>query len=105
VNRRPKHALDRDLRQLRSGILPKAWAEVEPWVERWHAQRNVADEFRLAGRTSNIILAHMSETTAPQTPSEVASALAIPRECIKKAMQRLGKHGKLKRTPEGYKLP
>jgi hypothetical protein len=30
VNWRRKHVLNRDLRQLRSGILPKAWAEVEP---------------------------------------------------------------------------
>jgi len=35
LNWRRKHALNRDLRQLRNRILPKAWAEVEPWVERW----------------------------------------------------------------------
>jgi hypothetical protein len=105
VNWRRKHALNRDLRQLRSGILPKAWAEVEPWVERWHAEREAADELRLAAKTSNIILDHMSGATNPQTPAAVGAALAIPRECVKKSMQRLAKERKLIRTPEGYKLP
>jgi hypothetical protein len=90
VNWRRKHVLNRDPRQLGNAILPKALAEVEPWVERWHAEREAADRLRRAPKTSNAIL---------------AAAIGIPRECVKKSMQRLAKDGKLMRTPEGYTLP
>jgi len=105
VNWRRKHALDRDLRQLRRGILPRAWSEVEPWVERWNAELAAADELRRATKTSNQILAHMSMAESPHTPALVATALGLSRECIKKSMQRLAKDGKLLRTPAGYRLP
>jgi hypothetical protein len=103
LNWRHKHGLNRDLRQLRNGILPKAWAEVEPWVERWRAEHQAADELRRAAKTSNIIMAYVSGSKTPKTPASVAAALALPRECVKKSMQRLEKEGNLVRTPEGYK--
>lgn len=105
MNWRRKHALNRDIRQLRNGILPKAWAEVEPWVEHWHAAHEAAAEVRLAAKTGNMILALMKHAASPQTPATVAASLAIPRERAKKSMQRIAKDGKLIRTPEGYKLP
>lgn len=100
-----QHALNRDLRKLRNGILPKAWVEVEPWVEQWHAEREAAEEGRLAAKTGNMILAHMMHAASPQKPAAVAASLAIPRERAKKSLQRMANDGKLIRTPEGYKLP
>jgi hypothetical protein len=103
LNWRQKHGLKRDLRKLRGGIIPKAWCEVEPWVERWHAERDAAGQLREATKTSNIILAYIRNAGRPQTPSSVAAALPIPRERAKKAMQRLAADGRLLRTSQGYK--
>lgn len=101
---RRKHGLQRSLRKLQVGIIPKAWAEVEPWVTRWHAEREAAMQSRDAAKTVNLILAQIRDTGTPQMPSSIASALAIPRERVKKAMQRMAREGKLEATPEGYKL-
>lgn len=105
MNWRRKHALNRDIRQLRNGILPSAWAEVEPWVEQWHAGREAAEEVRLAPKTTSLILTCFSHAATPQTPAAVAASLTIPRERAKKSMQRMAKDGQLIRTPEGYILP
>ncbi len=101
---RQKHGLQHSLRKLRGAIVPKAWAEVEPWVERWHAEREKAKHSKDAVKTVNLILAQIRDAGAPQMPSEVAAALEIPRERAKKAMQRLAGEGKLVTTLEGYKL-
>ena len=102
---RRKHFLNRDIRKLRSGILPKAWAEVEPWVERWHAEQEAAKSDKKARKTSSIILAFIGDAGKPQPPSTVSAGLRIPRERAKKAIQRMAEEGKLVRTPEGYQLP
>ena len=104
LNWRCKHGLKRDLRQLRSGIIPKAWSEVEPWVERWHAERAAVQESKDATKTSNTILAHIRNAGRPEMPSAVAAALSIPRERAKKAMQRMEGEGRLMRTPDGYQI-
>jgi hypothetical protein len=36
-----------------------------------------------------MILDHIGGATNPQIPAAVATALAIPRECVKKSMQRI----------------
>ena len=101
---RRQHGLQRSVRKLREAIVPKAWAEVEPWVERWHAEREAATQTKEAAKTANLTLAHISDAGAPQTPSCIATALEIPRERAKKAVQRLAREGKLVSTPAGYKL-
>jgi hypothetical protein len=101
---RREHGLQRSLRKLREAIVPKAWAEVEPWVERWHAERNAAEEAKHAAKTANMILAFIGDAPATQPPSAVAAELDMPRERAKKAMQRMAAEGKLVSTPEGYKL-
>jgi hypothetical protein len=101
---RRQHGLQRSVRKLREAIVPKAWAEVEPWVERWHAEREAATQTKEAAKTANLTLAHISDAGAPQTPSCIATALEIPRERAKKAVKRLAREGKLVSTPAGYKL-
>jgi hypothetical protein len=101
---RDKHGLKRGFRQLRSGIIPKAWCEVEPWVERWHAERDASERSMEATKTSNVILTHIRNAGGPQMPSSIAAALSIPRERVKKALQRMAEHGKLLRTSQGYSI-
>ena len=101
---RRRHGLNRDRRKLRLAIIPEAWREVQPWVERWHADRDAAAQAKRATKTTNLILAYISHESAPQTPSSIAAALPIPRERAKKAMQRLATAGKLRRTGFGYEL-
>jgi Bifunctional DNA primase/polymerase, N-terminal len=101
---RRKHSLTRDLRQLRNAIIPKAWCEVEPWVERWHAERDAAEQLKKAAKTANIILAYIRNAGRPQTPSAISAALPIPRERAKKAMQRMAEDGRLVRTSQGYEI-
>ena len=96
--------MQRSLRKLREAIVPKAWAEVEPWVERWHAEREAAKQSKGAAKMANLILAQIRDAGAPQMPSCIAAALEIPRERAKKAMQRMAGEGKLVSTPDGYKL-
>jgi hypothetical protein len=103
LNWRRKHGLQRDIRQLRLGIIPRAWAEVKPWVERWRAELEADSQSKDAAKTSNMILAHMS-AGRPQTPSSIAAGLGIPRERAKKAMQRMESEGQLTRTPLGYRI-
>jgi len=105
LNWRREHGLQRSLRKLQEAIVPKAWAEVEPWVERWHAEREAAKRSKEAAKTTNLILAHIRGAGAPQMPSDIAAALEIPRERAKKAVQRLAGEGKLVSTAAGYKLP
>jgi Bifunctional DNA primase/polymerase, N-terminal len=99
---RQKHGLKRDVQQLRGGIVPAAWLEVSPWVERWHAEQTAIEEARKATKTSNMILAYIKIASQPQTPSSIASALPIPKERAKKAMQRMEQEGKLLRAKSGY---
>jgi hypothetical protein len=99
---RQKHGLQRSVRQLRQGIIPRAWQEVSPWVERWRADRAAAEDVRKATKTSSMILAFVRDAGEPQTPSSIASTLPIPRERAKKAMQRMVKDGQLRRTKSGY---
>jgi hypothetical protein len=101
---RRKHSLNRDLRQLQHGILPKAWSEVAVWVERWHTEREAAKESRKAKKTANMILSFVKSEGNPQMPAAVSAALAIPRERVKKAMQRMAERGKLLSTGEGYEF-
>jgi Bifunctional DNA primase/polymerase, N-terminal len=105
LNWRRKHGLNRDSRQLRTGILPKAWAEVEPWVERWHAERLATNEAKRAAKTSSLILAFLRNVDEPQEPAAVAAGLAMPRERAKKAMQRMAEAGTVVRTRKGYAVP
>jgi hypothetical protein len=56
LNWRRKHGLNRDRRQLRNGIIPKAWCEVELWVEHWHAERQAAKELKTSTKTGNMVL-------------------------------------------------
>jgi len=104
LNWRCKHGLKRDLKQLRGGIIPQAWCEVGPWVERWHAEREAATQLRKAAKTAKIILAHIRNAGRPQTPSLIAAALSIPTERAKKAMQRMAGDGRLVRTDRGYEI-
>ena len=83
-------------------IIPAAWREVSPWVERWRADRAAVEEARRTTKTSTMILSYISDSNQPQTPASIASALPIPRERAKKAMQRMMKGGKLQRTKSGY---
>jgi hypothetical protein len=101
---RSMHGLKRDLRQLRDGIIPGAWCEVSPWVERWHAERNATKQKKIAAKTANIILAQMKTLNGPQTPASIAVALSIPRDRTKQAMWRMARDGKLVRTADGYQL-
>jgi hypothetical protein len=101
---RRKHGLNRDRRQLRFGIIPKAWCEVGPWVEQWHSLRKAARELKTANKTSNLILSHIQTAGSPARPSPIAAALNIPRELAKKALQRMAKEGKLVRTAQGYEV-
>jgi hypothetical protein len=96
-----KYGLARSLQKVRRGIIPAAWREVSPWVEKWHAERAAAAEARKAAKTSSMILAYISEAGV-QTPSSIASALPISKERAKKAMQRMAKEGSLVRAKEGY---
>jgi hypothetical protein len=102
---RDKHRLDRSLRQLRCGILPKAWSEVEPWVERWRAERERARATKNANKTVNRIRDFALKSGVPQTPSSISAALAIPKERVKKAMQRMAGQGLLIGSSEGYVVP
>lgn len=104
VNWRRKHALNRDLRQLHMAVIPKAYSEVEPWIERWHAEREARKRANKAATTANLILSHMNRVDDPQQPAAIAAGLGIPRERVKKAMQRMASNGKLVRTPRGYEL-
>ena len=104
VKWRCTHRLKRSLRQLRSGIIPAAWREVSPWVERWQANSAAAQEARNATKTSSVILAYIAEVGMPQSPASIAAALPIPRERAKKAMQRLVKLGRLAVGKEGYTI-
>jgi hypothetical protein len=104
LNWRCKHSLKRDPGQLRYGIIPKAWCEVRPWVERWHAGRDAAEQSKKATKTSNMILGYVKNAGKPQTPSSVAAALSIPKERAKKAMQRLAQDGRLVRRSQGYEI-
>ena len=104
LNWRREHGLQRSLRKLREAIVPKAWAEVEPWVERWHTEREAAKQSKEAAKTANLISAQIRDAGAPQMPSSIAAALEIPRERAKKAVQRMAGEGKLVSTPGGYKL-
>jgi hypothetical protein len=104
LNWRREHGLQRSLRKLRESIVPKAWAEVETWVARWHAEREAAKQSKEAAKTANLILAQIRDAGAPLSPSCIAAALEIPRERAKKAVQRMAGEGKLVSTPEGYKL-
>jgi hypothetical protein len=99
---REKHGLQRSVRKLRHGVIPRAWQEVSPWVDRWRAGRAAAEEARKATKTSTMILAFVRDAGEPQTPLAIASALPIPRERAKKAMQRMVKDGLLRRTKSGY---
>jgi hypothetical protein len=99
---RRKHGLNRDLRQLRVGIIPSAWSEVEPWVRDWLADRDAASRSKQEAKTSNRILRFIQSSDGPQTPSSTAAALGIPRERAKKALQRIAKEGRLLRTSIGY---
>src|ERR1039457_50362 len=104
LNWRREHGLQRSLRKLREAIVPKALAEVEPWVERWHTEREAAKQSKEAAKTANLISAQIRDAAAPQMPSSIAAALEIPRERAKKAVQRMAGEGKLVSTPGGYKL-
>ena len=42
ARRRDRHGLNRSVHQLRFG--PKAWCEVEPWVEHWRTARDAAEQ-------------------------------------------------------------
>ena len=99
---RQKHGLQRSVQKLRDGIIPHAWQEVAPWVERWRAERAAAEDARKSTKTSSMILAYVRDADEPQTPSSIALALPIPRERAKKAMQRMAKEGKLVRTDQGF---
>ena len=101
---RRKHALNRDARQLRSGIIPKAWCAVESWVERWRAERDATEQAKKANKTTNLIVVHLRSTGTPQTPASIAAALSIPRERVKKAVQRMAEEGQVVRTQTGYAL-
>lgn len=98
------HGLERSLEKLERAIIPAAWGEVAPWVREWQAQQAAAEESRNATKTSRMILAFIV-SNGPQTPASVASALPIPRERAKKAMQRMAKDGKLLRSTGGYIVP
>jgi hypothetical protein len=97
-----KQGFERSLRKLRCAIVPAAWREVAPWVEQWHAGQAAARETHAATKTANMILAYMRDVGMPRTPASIAAALPIPRERVKKAMQRMVKAGTLLRTKEGY---
>lgn len=103
LNWREKHRLGRSVEQLRNGIIPAAWREVSPWVDRWRAEQAAAKKAGKATKTARMILAYISEAGTPQTPSSIAAALPIPRERAKKAMQRMTKKAQLRRTKEGYR--
>jgi predicted transcriptional regulator len=49
-----------------------------------------------------MILSYIIDSGQPQTPASIASALPIPRERAKKALQRMAKGGQLQRTKSGY---
>jgi hypothetical protein len=102
---RDKHGLRRSRGRLRNVIIPGAWREVSRWVDGWRAQQAAADEARKANKTASKILAFIRSAKAAQTPSSIATALGIPRERAKKAMQRLADNARLLRTTEGYILP
>jgi hypothetical protein len=102
LNWRCKHGLKRDLRQLRGGIMPGAWHEVEPWVQRWLGERDAAERAKKAAKTSSLICAFIRDAGRPHTPSTIAAALSIPKERAKKAMQRMARSGRLLRTSDGY---
>ena len=104
VTWRRKHALDRDLKQLRTAIIPKALSEVEPWIEQWRAEREARDRAKNAAKTSNMILSHLNRVGKPQWPADISVALGIPSERAKKAMQRMASNGKLVRTFRGYEI-
>ena len=73
-------------------------------MERWHAERDAAEQLKKAAKTANIILAYIRNAGRPQTPSAISAALPIPRERAKKAMQRMAEDGKLVRTSQGYEI-
>jgi hypothetical protein len=99
---RDKHGLRRSRDRLRNVILPSAWQGVANWIDGWRANQAAAVEARKARKTSNRILAFMSSASTAQTPSSIATVLALPKERVKKAMQRLAEKAQLLRTPEGY---
>lgn len=102
---REKHGLRRSRDRLRNVIIPGAWQNVSDWVDGWRAKQAAADEARKANKTASKILAFLTFANTVQTPSSVATALGIPRERAKKAMQRLADTAQLLRRPEGYILP
>jgi hypothetical protein len=102
---REKHGLRRSRDRLHNVIIPGAWQKVSNWVDGWRAKQAAADEARKANKTANRILATLSSAKTAQTPSSIATALGIPRERAKKAMQRLADKCQLFRTPGGYILP
>ena len=83
-------------------IIPAAWREVSPWVERWRADQAAVEKAKQLTKTSTTILSYISDSGQPQTPGSIASALPIPRERAKKAMQRMVKGGQLQRVKSGY---
>jgi len=99
---RRKHGLRRGRDKLCNVIIPAAWKEVSAWVDRWRAGRAAAEETRQTRKTASRILAFVGSAKTPQTPASIATALGIPRERAKKAMQRLAKKAQLLRTKEGY---
>jgi hypothetical protein len=98
------HELDRDLRQLRRGIIPGACGEVSARVDHWRADRAAEADARNSAKTSNMILGYISSAGTTQTPASIAAVLPIPRERVKKAMQRMAQDGKLLRTKQGYEV-
>ena len=101
---RRKHGLNRDLRQLRIAIIPRAYSEVEPWVQRWCAECEAREQQTKAAKTPSTILTHINKVGKPQSPAAISAALGIPRERAKKAMQRMALDGKLVRTLRGYEI-
>jgi Bifunctional DNA primase/polymerase, N-terminal len=99
---RQEHGLDRVPRKLSCVIIPAAWREVSPWVERWRTDRAAAEKAKQLTKTSTMILSYIIDSGQPQTPASIASALPIPRERAKKALQRMAKGGQLQRTKSGY---
>jgi hypothetical protein len=71
---RRQHGLQRSLRKLREAIVPKAWAEVEPWVERWHAEREAARQSKDAAKTANLILAQIRDVDVAAAPVAIGVA-------------------------------
>jgi hypothetical protein len=49
-------------------------------------------------------LSSLNKAGKSQTPAAIAAALEIPRERVKKAMQRMVRDGKLRRTADGYEI-